>query len=114
MIEAPGYLEGSDLYKRAVLASSWIGPSSIVIDPTREINAHISAISNNLEPREIATRELLQMDFEEVTDMLQSEKEVLEKKGLTTGVYDVFQEKNPNEETDDTDNEDKEDSDSEN
>ena len=114
LIEAPGYLEGSDLYKRAVLAVSWIGPSSIVIDPTREINAHISAISNNLEPREIATRELLQMDFEEVTDMLQSEKEGLEKKGLTTGVYDVFQEKNPNEETDDTDNEDKEDSDSEN
>ena len=113
MIEAPGYLEGSDLYKRAVLASSWIGPSSIVIDPTREINAHITAISNNLEPREIATRELLQMDFEEVTDMLQNEKEVLEKKGLTTGVYDIFHEKNPNEDTDDTNNENKEDNDSE-
>ncbi len=97
MIQAPGYLEGSDLYKRAVLASSWIGPSSIVIDPTREINAHISAIQNNLEPREIATRELLQMDFEEVTDMLQNEKEVLEKKGLNSAVYNVFNEKEPEE-----------------
>lgn len=97
MVTAPGYLEGSDLYKRAVLASTWIGPSSIVLDPTREINAHIQAISNNLEPREIATRELLQMDFEEVTDMLANEKEILERKGLAAEVYNVFQEKEPNE-----------------
>lgn len=108
MIEAPGYLEGSELYKRAVLASTWIGPSSIVIDPTREINAHIQAISNNLEPREIATRELLQMDFEEVTDMLANEKEILEKKGLDVGAYDVFQESNPNTDTDNKEEQDNE------
>ena len=113
MIEAPGYLEGSDLYKRAVLASSWIGPSSIVIDPTREINAHISAISNNLEPREIATRELLQMDFEEVTDMLQNEKNTLEEKGLSSAVYNVFNEKKPAEEDKENTDDNEEDNDSE-
>jgi len=101
MIEAPHYLEGNELYKKAVLASTWIGPSSIVLDPTREINAHIQAISNNLEPREIATRELLQMDFEEVTDMLANEKNILEQKGLNSTAYNVFNEKKPEEDNED-------------
>lgn len=92
-IEAPGYLEGSDFFRRAVLACSWIGPAAIVLDPTREINAHIQAIQNNLEPREVATRELLQMDFEEVADMLAHEKETLEDKGLQSAVVNTFNQK---------------------
>ena len=92
-IEAPGYVDGTDLQRQAALACTWIGPSPICLDPTREINAHIQAIQNNLEPREVATRERLQMDFDEVSDMLAAEAATLEAKGLATDVRNVFNEK---------------------
>ena len=79
-IEAPGYIEGKKFYRDAVLASTWIGPSPISIDPLKEVNAHITAINANLETRERAMREMYQTDFEETIERIAKEQELLMEK----------------------------------
>lgn len=76
-ITAPGYLEGDDMTRRAVLASTWIGPSPVVVNPVQEVNAHILAINANLETREHALRELYSTDFEETVERLRREQDML-------------------------------------
>lgn len=76
-IEAPGYLEGDEYFKRAVRTSTWIGPASVVIDPVKEVNAHILAVNNKLETREHALRELYSTDFEETVERIKREQSMM-------------------------------------
>ena len=94
-IEAPGYIEGSDMYRDAILACTWIGPSAVILDPTREMGAHILAIQNNLEPMAIPMRELFGIDFDEAVESIAKEKAALREKGLQTQAYNSFKEKAP-------------------
>lgn len=77
-ITAPGYLDGDPYTKRAVLASTWIGPASVVVDPVKEVNAHILAVNANLETREHALRELYSTDFEETVERIRKEQSMME------------------------------------
>jgi len=67
-IEAPGYIEGDWMYRKAVLAVTWIGPAPINIDPKAEIEAMVMAIDNNLITKEDAVRMLFGKDFEETVE----------------------------------------------
>ena len=75
-IDAPGYTEGDWMYKEAVLAVTWIGPSPINIDPKKEVEAHILAINAGLETKEQACRELFQTDYEETSERIKKEQEM--------------------------------------
>lgn len=75
-IEAPGYLDGDWMYRKAVLACTWIGPAPINIDPKKEVEAHITAINAGLETKEQACRELFQTDFEETVERIRREREL--------------------------------------
>ena len=75
-IDAPGYIEGDWMFKQAVLAVTWIGPSPINIDPKKEVEAHILAIDAGLETREQAVRELFQADYEETLERINKEQEM--------------------------------------
>ena len=75
-IDAPGYIERDWRYKQAVLAATWIGPSPISIDPLKEVNAHVVAINNGLEPKGNATREMFGMDYEETVDHIRNEQKI--------------------------------------
>lgn len=76
-IHAPGYLEGGDRVKKAWLATTWIGPSAISLNPVQEVNAYVTAIQNGLCTHEQAVRSLYGKDFEEVADRLKKEIETL-------------------------------------
>ena len=73
-LDAPGYLEGDWRTRQAILACTWIGPSPINIDPKKEVEAHILAISAGLETKEQACRELFQTDYEETAERLGRER----------------------------------------
>ena len=81
-IEAPGYLEGDWMFRKSVLACTWIGPSPINIDPKKEIEAHIMAIDAGLETKEDAVREMYGKDYEETVERRIHEKEIEEASGL--------------------------------
>lgn len=76
-IHAPRYLEGTDRIKKAWLATTWIGPSAISLNPVQEVNAYVTAIQNGLCTHEQAVRSLYGKDFEEVADRLKKEIETL-------------------------------------
>lgn len=76
-VHAPGYLEGSDRTKKAWLATTWIGPSTISLNPVQEVNAYVTAIQNGLCTHEQAVRSLYGKDFEEVADRLKKEIDTL-------------------------------------
>ena len=81
-IEAPGYLDGDWIFRKSVLACTWIGPSPINIDPKKEVEAHILAINAGLETKEDAVREMFGRDFEETAERRLHEKELEESLGL--------------------------------
>lgn len=72
-ITAPGYLEGNDRIRKAWLATTWIGPGAISLNPVQEVNAYISAINAGLCTHEMAVRSLYGKDFDEVADRLGKE-----------------------------------------
>lgn len=73
VISAPGYLEGNDRVKKAWLATTWIGPGAISLNPVQEVNAYVSAINAGLCTHEMAVRSLYGKDFDEVADRLGKE-----------------------------------------
>lgn len=77
LIECPEYFE-SEINKKAILAVSWTGPSPVSIDPTKEINACVTAIENSLMTHEQAAQTLWGKDFDEIVDGLILEKRKLE------------------------------------
>ena len=81
-IEAPGYVEGDWMFRKSVLACTWIGPSPINIDPKKEVEAHIMAINAGLETKEDAVREMFGKDYEETVERRVHEKELEESSGL--------------------------------
>ena len=72
-ITAPGYLEGNDRIRKAWLATTWIGPGAISLNPVQEVNAYVSAINAGLCTHEMAVRSLYGKDFDEVADRLGKE-----------------------------------------
>lgn len=72
-ISAPGYLEGNERIKKAWLATTWIGPGAISLNPVQEVNAYVSAINAGLCTHEMAVRSLYGKDFDEVADRLGKE-----------------------------------------
>lgn len=76
-IHAPNYIEGSDRIKKAWLATTWIGPSAISLNPVQEVNAYVTAIQNGLCTHEQAVRSLYGKDFEETADRLKKEIDML-------------------------------------
>lgn len=76
VINAPGYLEGDEIYRKACLACSWIAPSPVVIDPTKETQAFAEAVANNFVTKERVTRELFGCDFEETVERRSKEIEM--------------------------------------
>ena len=76
-ITAPGYLEGNDRVKKAWLATTWIGPGAISLNPVQEVNAYVSAINAGLCTHEMAVRSLYGKDFDEVADRLEKETSTL-------------------------------------
>lgn len=82
-IEAPGYLEGDWMFRKSVLACTWIGPSPINIDPKKEVEAHIMAVNAGLETKEDAVREMYGKDYEETVERRIHEKELEENAGLS-------------------------------
>ena len=67
-IDAPGYLEGNDLYQRAVLSVNWIGPTPVIMEPIKEANAQKVMIENNFTTMEKACRDLTGLDYEEIIE----------------------------------------------
>lgn len=82
-IEAPGYLEATEIQRRSILACTFITPRQIVLDPTRDYNALSVALDNNLITHERAIRETTGEDFEEVIKRKGHEKREMEKHGLS-------------------------------
>lgn len=100
-IEAPGYIEGDWMFRKSVLACTWIGPSPINIDPKKEVEAHIMAINAGLETKEDAVREMFGKDYEETVERRVHEKELEESFGLTEDLNpDIKPSKQEEEETD--------------
>ena len=81
-ITAPGYMEGDNLYKSAVLASTWVGVTPVQVDPTKEVRGYADAIKANLCTHEQAIRALYGADADEVFQRLAKEKRQLEESGL--------------------------------
>lgn len=82
LVEAPGYMEADELTKKAYLASAWVGPSPVSIDPVKEVNAYAMAVKSCFCSHEDATRALFGHDFEEVADRQGTEKRMMENLGL--------------------------------
>lgn len=82
-VEAPGYLEGDWMFRKSVLACTWIGPSPINIDPKKEVEAHIMGIGAGLETKEDAVREMYGKDYEETVERRVHEQELEQSYGLT-------------------------------
>ena len=82
-IDAPGYLEDS-MIRKAALATTWTGPTPAQVDPIKEVNAYVAAISAGLCTHEYAIRRLYGMDFEEVTERLAKETNQYTRLGITT------------------------------
>lgn len=81
-IEAPGYLEGNDTYRKAYLSATWVGPSPVAVDPTKEITFYVSAIQSGLCTKEEAIQVLFGKDFEETAERIAIEKAIEESLGL--------------------------------
>jgi capsid protein len=101
-IEAPGYIDGDWMFRKSVLACTWIGPSPINIDPKKEVEAHIMAINAGLETKEDAVREMFGKDYEETVERRVHEQELERSSGLEdsaeeTNTQPSEQEENSNE-----------------
>ncbi len=82
-IKAPGYLE-DPIIRKAALATTWVGPTPAQVDPTKEVNSYLAAISGGLCTHEYAIRKLYGMDLEEVVSKLSQEKDQYEAAGIDT------------------------------
>lgn len=71
-IDAPGFFTDSMIHQ-AYLGSEWIGPSQGQLDPTKEINAELLAISNGLSTHEQSTVRLNGGSWSDNVDQLEQE-----------------------------------------
>ena len=75
-IVAPGFFN-DPIIRKAYLGSSWIGPSQGQLDPTKEVQAAVSAIENGLSTREAEAIKLNGSEFKANVDKLKIENERL-------------------------------------
>lgn len=73
-IKARGYLENPDV-RKAILACTWIGPSQVSIDQTKEVTACKTAMEAGIMSKEYAVRSLYGLDYDEVFDRITQERE---------------------------------------
>ncbi len=96
-IYAPGYLEGDDRIRKAWLATTWIGPGAISLNPVQEVNAYVTAINAGLCTHEMAVRSLYGKDFDEVADRLGKETSTLNAIKPTPDIKEEEEENDSNE-----------------
>lgn len=75
-IQAPGFFT-DPLMRQAYLGSEWIGPSQGQLDPTKEVDAAVTAIENGLSTREAEAIKLNGSEYVANVAKLQSENEKL-------------------------------------
>ena len=75
-ISAPGFLT-DPIIRQAYLGSEWIGPSQGQLDPTKEVQAAVTAIENGLSTREAEAVKLNGSEFARNADKLAIENERL-------------------------------------
>ena len=75
-IHAPGFFN-DPILRQAYLESEWIGPSAGQLDPTKEVQAAITAIENGLSTREAEAIKLNGSKYSANVAILQSENERL-------------------------------------
>lgn len=75
-IIAPGFF-ADPLVRRAYLGSEWIGPSAGQLDPTKEVQAAVTAIQNGLSTREAEAVRLNGSQYSTNVDRLKIENEKL-------------------------------------
>ena len=77
-ISAPGFLT-DPIIRQAYLGSEWIGPSQGQLDPTKEVQAAVTAIENGLSTREAEAVKLNGSEYTRNVDKLTVENEQLKK-----------------------------------
>lgn len=77
-VQAPGFLTDPAI-RRAYLQCEWIGPSQGQLDPTKEVQAAVTAIENGLTTREAEAIKLNGSEFISNADKLAVENELLKK-----------------------------------
>lgn len=77
-ISAPGFLT-DPLIRQAYLGCEWIGPSQGQLDPTKEVQAAVTAIENGLSTREAEAVKLNGSEYTRNVDKLAVENEQLKK-----------------------------------
>ena len=77
-ISAPGFLT-DPLIRQAYLGSEWIGPAQGQLDPTKEVQAAVTAIDNGLSTRESEAVKLNGSEYIRNVDKLAVENEALRK-----------------------------------
>ena len=77
-ISAPGFLT-DPIIRQAYLGSEWIGPSQGQLDPTKEVQAAVTAIENGLSTREAEAVRLNGSEYARNVDKLAVENEQLKK-----------------------------------
>lgn len=75
-IAAPGFLT-DPIIRQAYLGSEWIGPSQGQLDPTKEVQAAVTAIENGLSTREAEAIKLNGSEYTRNVDKLTVENEKL-------------------------------------
>lgn len=75
-VQAPGFLT-DPLIRKAYLQCEWIGPSQGQLDPTKEVQAAISAIDNGLSTREAEAIKLNGSEYASNVDKLKVENRLL-------------------------------------
>lgn len=75
-ISAPGFLT-DPIIRQAYLGSEWIGPSQGQLDPTKEVQAAVTAIENGLSTREAEAIKLNGSEYSRNVDKLVVENEKL-------------------------------------
>jgi len=92
-ISAPGFLT-DPVIRQAYLKSEWIGPSQGQLDPTKEVSAAVTAITNGLSTREAEAIKLNGSEFTANVDKLSIENEQLREAnsdmGSTNSTADAF------------------------
>lgn len=81
-IDCPEYLSDPALHD-AILGVTWIGPSPVVIDPTKEVNAYKLAVESGFIDRNEACQNLYGNSFSEVVDRLAVENRRLAEATVT-------------------------------
>lgn len=75
-IDAPGYFD-SEYTRQAIMSAIWIGPTPVVMDPVKEIEAFSKAVDARFTTHENASRQVYSADWESTIDRLIQEQEAM-------------------------------------